>query len=74
MNNNRKRPRIDPLVRLEHENAILRTRLASREIAYTVKEAELTAAEHTSDLALAHVMTNQRRLQCQLQQGVWDEV
>ena len=71
---NSQRPRLNPIARLEHENAILRARLASREIAYTVQQAELTAAEHTSDFALAHVMTNQRRLQCQLQQGIWDEV
>lgn len=56
MNNRRQRIRIDPLVRLEDENSTLRTRIASRETAYAVKEAELITAEHTSDLALAQVI------------------
>lgn len=67
MNNSRKRPRINPVVRFlnEHPNFF-------GEVA--VLQARLIAAEHTSNLALARVMTIHRRLQCQLQQGVWDEV
>ncbi|MYA28822.1 MAG: hypothetical protein F4090_05015 [Nitrospira sp. SB0672_bin_25] len=67
MSNDYKRPRLDPVVRLEHQLALAQTRIA-------VLTAENVTYCHASNTLTPHVMRLQRQLQCQLQAGMCDEV
>lgn len=88
MSNDRKRPRIDPLVRLEYEYEELQARSDRLQEDYSrchdacrhcqdrdaVSQAELIAIRHAMTLFLIQYMTIHRRLQLYLQDGIEDEV
>lgn len=75
------RPRIDPLVRLEYENAALLAKIVVLQEENTALRGENAAhvaqdliSQQTIQLAAERVLTLTCCLQVQLQPCVWDEV
>jgi len=73
-NNNRKRPRIDPIIRLEYENATLRSEKATLQAENTAHQAQDIISQQTIQLAADRLLTIQRRFHLQIQDAMWDEV